>query len=435
MKIKKLLSLLLCIVMLLSVTACDYEDIIIKDDTSEEAEDDTPDTGKTPDSEDEQETVPADTVIGNGQHAIQEGDTLYYWTISDDGCTLVSKGSTETQLYTASERGDIYAMGDKLYVNQSTDSGKKLHTVCIDPATGSTETIADVNVAGIHPDATALILKNRNNTQYYLCTPEDGQVALDPIFDTYYYCGFGQDSAYFYINPSDDKTTVILYAMDLSTQALTELSTSKIDHDYSYGSACEIPFLQETEEAVYYSYGYLSGSGNYYQMGGGFVRVDADGSEKFAEMIGFNDWYNGPEFYVFQKDGVEWVRFASDKVKLWNSATGEITEENVPLGTLGQPFITQNSTYTEEYYWIYPDTTGAVVELMPANSVDRTSEYNQFVQNLCYVGDYTFYDVVYHKPNPTPDSWRDATIAYKQELYQYNRVTGETTLIGTVSLA
>lgn len=432
---KKLLSLLLCIIMLLSFAACEADDDEDdEDDRKTIFEDSNTDSNKesTPNNSAEPSIEQALVILGNGQFAIQYGDARIYWQVNAENFELINE-KTNQILYTCQERGKIYAMGDFIYVNQG-QSGD-LQTVRISLADGSSEILDDLNVVGIHPNADALILDDRaySDKDFYLCTPDSDPQPLSGLDDNYFFCGFGQETAYFYNHTSDEKG-VNLVAMNLADQNLTVISTSYAQYDeYGYGSPCRIAYLQETAEAVYYSYGYTGGSGGYYQGGGGFVRVDESGSRKFADMTGFNEWCEGPEFYVFQENGTDMVLFIDKTTKIWNTATDDFTNSDSLVGILQTPFTHSNNERTTESYWIYPDTTGQILQLLPDRAVDYANDLS-YVQNICYVGDYTFYDIEYHKINPEPSGWRNYTIPDKVELYMHNRLTGETTLIGTKSL-
>lgn len=370
-------------------------------------------------------------VVNNGGQSVAWGDALLYWkptgTADQEAFDLIlrtAEGET-TLLEAASSESDIYVLGGSLFVN----SGQGVTR--IDPEKGNSELLEGMRVVGLEEQLGILVLYG--SAEYYLYNGDTEK--LDSVPESAAFFAMGDGAAYFTAAGEED-SIVLLYRLDLVTLECAQISQA--ESTYSSGTApgygysgCLVEYIQETDTAIYYSYGHRGGSGNYYQPdSGGIIRVSKeDYTSTFLSGIGDTPTYAGPQFYVFQKDGNDQVLFYDGDyaLKVMDMATGTLSDSDMSVGPFRKPFSTYSDGFLD--HWIYPDMSGEVVHLLHEVSTDWENGVNTYFDNISYLGSRVVYDMIYQKENPNPTSWRDYTIICRREVYLYDLVTGETQLL------
>ena len=248
----------------------------------------------------------------------------------------------------------------------------------------------------------------------------------------------GDGVAYFAVS-TDDYAGEVLVQCDLETATGEELVEVRGER-----RGCDIIFFQETDEAIYISYGVIAGTGDYYQDGtGGLIQIDKGNKQKKLLTVDIGGEvpdegmlvYDGPAFYAFHSGGKEYVMYYDNRgaPTLMEVASGHITTTDMPFGLLGDPFSTLSLDEGTKF-WMYQFPDGKVKQILPEfeSNVTRIDNWERYVDNINYTGQKVFYDMVYEKENPNPASWRDYTIEYRRELYVFDSVTGETRLLSSI---
>lgn len=249
----------------------------------------------------------------------------------------------------------------------------------------------------------------------------------------------GDQVAYF-TGHTEDKRGNILYQLELETLKLVQISESYSNYEEDspepgYGACPSILYyFQETPKSLYYTTGWYAGTGRFYQSGSGhLVRVDkSDYSTTILSCTGDTSDSSGPKFYAFEENGREKVIFPDETgvIKIIDISDGSISDTDMPIGQYGVPFD-NSASYETVNYWIYPAMDGKIVEITSEMSQKSTTGTYDRYENICYLETYVYYEKVYTKENPTPNSWRDYTIDVKREAYLIAVSTGETALLSS----
>lgn len=431
--------------MLLVCAGCQKDEPSIDPPVQENT--DAPSQPAQPDSTDAEVLPPEDvqvhsSVINNGGLALSYENHLYYWKLADNdaSATLVADDrSGETKdVYVGAVRGNLYIHNNRLYINSHSADYRSYYIICVDLAAETSEKLENMQVVAIDESLDTLVLASRKTSNpelqdLYLLSSGSNEMQQVSNLPGTFQCCLAQDGILYLYENTGDGSSAKLYALALQSQELTAVTSVSVESDSEYMTPiCRIPYMQITDSSIYFSYGFISGSGNYYQPGGGFVRVDKQTykAEVLTEMTGFAEFYEGPEFYVFLKDNQEYMLFSDyNGVQLMEVATKKITPSDMPLGVYNQPFDVMDEDFTQCTYWIYPSDDGDALQLLP----EMQQGYNMldyiYIENVCSVGDYVFYEEVHHKDNPNPTSWRDYTVVYLRTLYLHNRQTGESTAL------
>lgn len=424
----KIICLLLALLLVLSVTGCGAETTQSPSESRPaEAPKETEAAIVTEPAAEEESIV----TLNNGGQAVAWGDALLYWkptgTAEQETFDLILRkheGET-TLLESASMRSGIYLLAGSVFINSDQGAAR------IDPETGNYELLEGLRIAGLEEELGILILSGNAGYSLYNGSTEK----LDSVSENAVFLAMGTGAAYFTAN-TEDETGVILYRLDLATLEFAQISQAESTYSggtapgYGY-SGCMVEYIQETDTAIYYSYGHRGGSGNYYQPdSGGIIRVSKeDYSSTFLSAIGDTPTYAGPQFYVFRKDGNDQVLFYDGDyaLKVLDVATGALSPSDLPVGPFRVPFSTYSDGFLD--YWIYPEMDGQVVHLLREAVSDGENGIYTYYENISYLDSCVIYDKIYQKDNPNPTSWRDYTVTYRLEVHLLDLTTGETQLL------
>lgn len=405
-------------------------------------------------SQETQESTGTNDAINNGGLAVHYNDSYYYWafagSIDEPAYTLIKEDSTGTteELLSSTIRSNIYLLNNIVFVNQRGENYSDIWVERLNDF-GEKGTMENVEVVGINKELNQLILAEYvRNTQgysggrrYYIYSAIDSDLtAMEAISSNARYLEMGDDVAFFVENTADN-AGVILSAYDLGKHIFSEISRAFADYSESLGpgwgsSPCEIYQLQETEQAIYYSYGYQAGSGGFFQPGGGLARVDKSNydTEIIAE-IGDSPNDGWPLFYVFQQDGVEKVLYYSNEIGdivVTDVEIGETVPSGMFLGALGKPFFeyTNGTQNVNQRCYMYVDMSGEARQILP--DMYFGEERLVYIENVSFTGNYVFYELNHQMDNPNPTSWRDGSITFRREMYVYDMATEETRFLCSI---
>lgn len=384
-------------------------------------------------------------VVGNGSYAVGSDSGIYYWTYSESNVnpeyTLVFEKDNGDikEIYNGITRGEIYLLDDTLIINQHLYNSEiytpQYSAVVLSAEGDFIEEIPDFLVKDIDETKGYYVLYNHYHTDlydtpYYIYSIDNGSFTPAPWSDEdVRFANANNGIVYYYVNTDDDRG-IILYSYNVENECSKELTTSYIEYNGKgpgYGdSPCSIHHMQETENTIYYSCVYTAGSGNYIQRAKLFMYDKVNGKN-----IELTDDINeiGADFYVFIENGIEKVLCYNDKLNsnVIISDRGnsiEATDKNVQL--IGKSYR-EGGTGVGVPHYLYIDDSGDNIQILPETLVDNADDYViVYIDNVCYTGEYTFYDIDYHKQNHNSSSWRDTSITDKLETYRYNLKTGKT---------
>ena len=377
-------------------------------------------------------------VFINGGTAVSYRGLAYYWAAKNGGAAgqyallCEDENGKTTELCTASACGEIFAAEDRLYVNCD-DEMRILRS------DGSLLASApNSKVLGFDETADVAVLWDATHSEMFVSRMLVDHTPLNFLGDHVneaYFLGTSDGKIFFFMY-DDTPGTVQLCAYDIKAKIPSILSESPVVTNYA-GKTVGFPriyHLQETEKAYYYSYGYSDGSANYFQKGG-VVRVDKATLEDrlITQVEGDGiDYWSGDDFYVYEKNGNEFLRYALDaQVKTLLVADGSEVVSDDTLACLREPFNVSGEVNVFEY-WMYPDTSGEAICILPRVEFECGEGEYRYMEHIAYTGAYTVYAIDFHGENPNPTSWRDYTRSLKIEWYCYNHETGETTFLGSV---
>ncbi len=233
----------------------------------------------------------AETVsVGRMGSAIYDGENIYYWQydsstyeegalmgffadrmpatlicMDKDGQTQELISTTTADIFVLAGRGLYYVDGDQIYHLDLETMDTKLLTA------GS---LVDVDEVGEH-----LIIEL--DGYYHSYSIADDQ--FTSLFSEGSYEGYYNGVVYYGTEPEDYKLSqkgqVNLNAVNIDGTDARLLVTTQPDlYNYSGVSNAAIEQLRFSEDALYFSYGSIGGSGGFFQ-GGKVMRVPFDGSE------------------------------------------------------------------------------------------------------------------------------------------------------------
>lgn len=390
-----------------------------------------------------------DTVLNNGKKAVRNGDDYYYWTFSGTGenprYALIKeneKAQTKTLLSNAYENSEIYIVNDQIWVNQRGADYSDIWALCIDSSGKEMKRIPGVEVVGVDENAGFLILScvypsgsySKGNHIYF---PETGKSAAIPDVGTYNaFVAASNGYAYFQKNTSDSKG-VSLMQYNPKTGAMKKLATSYADYGsgtpgYGY-MPCELFNFQETEFALYYSYGFLGGTGMYFQNGG-ITRVDKQTGRVSNVISSSTSSCVGEDFYVYTVSGEEYIictypETGTIQVDVKTGSVEVLDQQNA--GCLMEAFSVWDSSTKKQSHWIYPEEDGVCVQVLPPMVTWEGEKYIK-IKNINYLGDCVYFEKDTQVRNPNMTSWRDEYTTSLLEAYIYDLGTGQMRLLCSI---
>lgn len=380
----------------------------------------------------------SEQVVNNGGLAVQYNNTYYYWIFSGFGndtmYTLIreEEGITE-ELYTCKFQSNIFLLDNTVFINQHGNNYSDVWTLKIN-LLGEKDILEGVSVIGVDLYTNKLFMECpydsaiRKKGYYIYDIFNDVLTRVNAVSENVRCLAISNGSVYFIENTKDNKS-IMLSLYDLKNNEFRVISI--VTDRYTYGPypVCNIYYIQETNSGIYYSYGYSDGTGHYFQ-GGNLAYVDKDSySTKIIADMYDTPNSNGPQFYVFQQDGIEKVLYYNAKknsVCVMNVETGETVISDMLLGTLQTPIYEYENEIVR--YWMYPSEDGRIIEILPAMQFKKDDIY-VYVENISYTGQSVFYELDYQRDNPNPTSWRDYTETFKREAYVYNIETKENRIL------
>ena len=261
-------------------------------------------------NEETQQTA-EDQAVGRMGFAVSDGENIYYWQYDsssyEDGAmmgffadrmsaTLVcldQKG--ETKELASTRTADVFAhVGDSIYyvdVDQ---------IYCLDLETLETTLVTAGTLVDVDEEGKNLIISLDGTYQSYNIA-EDRFTAL---FTGFSYEGYHDGVVYYTREPSDytlaQRGQVSLYAINIDATDDRLLVTTQPDlYDFGGVSNAAVEQLRFSDDALYFSYGSIGGSGGFYQ-GGKIMRVPFDGSA--PEIVAGQDSLVNADFGI-NKDG------------------------------------------------------------------------------------------------------------------------------------
>lgn len=375
-------------------------------------------------------------IVNNGGLAVRCGDTYYYW-ISENSATGSLYTLTEevdgssSELLQSYSRSKIYLSGSRIYINHSASSGGAASLLSLDLNDGTQQVFEGVQVVGVD-DHTANLVVLESGVYSVLNTDTMVQNAIGSG-KSYLGCSGG---SVFFSETTEDMYSAHLWRYDLSSGEFSNISTCTADYGnwdapgYGY-SGCEIVHVQQTDQYIYYSYGYYGGTGFFFQSGGLSCVSKLDGTTRVLSALSDTPDARGPVFYVYSQDGSEYVRCYEGYERQVTICmdTMEAVSSDYALGLLGQAFPVSGNGY-----WISDVMDGQVKQILPAVTLEVADGVTYYCTNINYTGTYVFYDVLYQKENPNWTSWRDMTVEYLRESYRYDPQTGEAVLLCSTDL-
>lgn len=390
-------------------------------------------------------------VVGNATDRVTYNGNSYYWEYSDPNqqqstFIIEDQSGNKQEMLDSRSKSDIYVVTDKIFVTQYDVSDNFPNVIVYDMDANQIEEKQDFAITGIDYSTGNLLMDKwyeASEGEHCIYNPHTDEF-LDIEIPTYAKMFTTDYGIYYAQSDYDNPETVYLYMCDYEYAQFVEISNATVNDQYSISSKyANIYSLQETEQSIYYLYGYSDGSAGMYQTGG-LCRIDKETfvTEEIAKQSQGKEG-TVPVFYAFVKNGEEIVIYADEDddyqkyTAYYNVTTGEKGVTDMMLGALNTPIYNRvynddYSSYKEVSYWIYPEADGEIVHIMDKVDVESIGDTYIYVENISYQGNVTYYDVDYHKTNDSPDSWRDATVTYKIESYMYNEETNEITLLNTV---
>lgn len=268
----------------------------------------------------------ADAVVNNGGTVVRYDGCDYYWKYSDESISDTglfayysvnyeaenqmvrrSPDGSEEILFTMPGCGDIYILGDRMYLTE--DGYSRMYSVKLDGSgwidyNGSTAWGADESAE------TLLVSKydeDTGSTWLTLIHNEDG--SEEKVLEgTWNYAGTADGYAYF-SREDEDTYQLALYRYKLDgTEEVKEMDRISVPSDYLYAAVQQVTVLEDT---LYYSYGYYAGTGYFFQEGGiNSVRMDGSGQQVCVSQGGIT----AKEFQVVNKNGTVKLYYIDDRI-------------------------------------------------------------------------------------------------------------------------
>ncbi len=347
--------------------------------------------------------------VGRMGSAVYDGENIYYWrydsSIYEDGALmgfftkrmpatlvcmdrdgqtreLVTTGTADAFVHTGSDI--YYEDGDQIY---------HLDLETMDTTLLTAGSLVDVDETGAY-----LIVEL--DGKYHSYSVADEQFAM--LFSEGSYEGYYNGVVYYGTEPEDYKLSqkgqVYLCSVNIDGTAPRLLVTTAPDlYDYSGVSNAAIEQLRFSEDAVYFSYGSIGGSGGFFQ-GGKIMRVPFDGSA--AQVVAGQDELVNADFGVAGDGSVE------------------VYEDSFT------PFYSGHTQYYESQeglFWM-DRHSGMTQKLLSLAEYEELVDCEEAFVSLCDVwGDVAILTINYTNIDPSQAmGWRDyfarvKTVTYKLE--------------------
>ena len=382
----------------------------------------------SPETEDAYTSHGSETTEGtlnNGGKAVRHEGYDYYWKYSsgsrsDTGLFAYYSGTQDVEnqmvrrtpdgaeevLFSAVGCGDLYILGDRMYLTEDGDS--KLYSVKMDGS--GRKDYGWCRVCGADGDAENLLVLDSS--------AEDGSTWLTLIRrdgsreqiqnGSWNYVDTVEGYAYFSDYDYDTgRLTLSRYKVD-GTEEMQEMDSIALNgsYDSQYASVLQVTALEDT---VYYSYGSYAGTGLFFQEGGiNSVRMDGSGAQVCVEQGGIT----AQDFQVTNEDGDVRIYYVDDSIGTgsligyWSDAaydgsivknlsTGQISQSDFCLSRPGSyvyldgevVMLEENQTF---YRTVLPKDRAAAFGCGDFNSEDSSIA---IIRDLEIVGDCAYFAV------------------------------------------
>ncbi|MBQ9742572.1 MAG: hypothetical protein IJV88_02730 [Ruminococcus sp.] len=397
--------------------------------------------GLITDYEENEETLSPESTatINNGSAVVRTSDYIFY-LIDGDLIREDSQDNRETIASIENVQNNIYILNDTIYVSYNDTALGTISTMSFDFDGNLLEENQDTVVIGIAEEKGVLITGEvaRNScadpTRCEIYNPVTSTgTEITSLEGSKNFLHADTQYAYFACMDNTDYSTQIICRTDLDLGTTEEISRLTVETEMT--EFLLIEHSQLTDKALYVSYGFRGGSGNFFQRGA-IARIDKeDCSTTILTNLGWTDG-STPYFNVFLKDSVEHILYKDSEstAVLLNCETLESETSAMNVGPNNKPFVV--STYSDDYSietakcLFYPLMTGECVQLLP----DMTLTSLEDINKVYYTGDKVFYTILYIREDPEALAWWEQFVDYKEEYYSYDTESGTTTLLGTVNL-
>lgn len=432
---KRLLCVSLC-GMILFLSACGSTEAETEKTvkTSYEKQQKTSDTlseTDEPESESQTEketekTVKSLEIVNNGKTVVQYGSDMYYWKynngsfehqallanynpVSTAQNQLICRkedGSEEIVL-TDCAMGDLYFLDNRMYFESLSFSeytystevkwierkDEKWDTSVINSL--GTGKIADVDKEKKKILFLADVPNSKYNDLYIINSekPEEQTIVEQKIR----YLAYENEVIYYQKETEDIKNAqsgeISMWSSDLQLNKTEFVHTNPDLYDFQDGGKAEVQCFQIFDGNIYFSYGNIAGTGNFYQ-GGNICKVPVDGGSCEVLASRAEDL-----FYVYRQNG---------EVKI------EQTKK------LSEPYRDEAGNYC-----MYVDEAGTLVTLISANDYTNDTTAAVRIKDIELIGNQVFYKIVYSTYNAEiSKGWRDGYDWNKTEVYIRDIDTG-----------
>ena len=240
--------------------------------------------------ETEQEQTQEVTAMGRMGFAVCDGSNIYYWQYEsstyEEGAmmgffadrmpaTLVCRDAdgVETQLATT-RTADVFVLTATSIFYVDVDQIYRLDLQSMESTLLTAGALVDVNEDGSH------LIISLDGTYHSYDIAQDQFTALFTAGD---YEGYNNGIVYYSTSPEDfelaQRGQLTLHAVNIDGSDPRPLITTGADlYDFGGVSEANVEQMRFSDDAVYFSYGSIGGSGGFYQ-GGKIIRLPFDGSE------------------------------------------------------------------------------------------------------------------------------------------------------------
>ena len=393
----KKLCLLLAVLMLL-LCGCNAEE----EESSRRRRDDR----EKNESEQTSEVVEVEAV-GRMGFAVSDGTNIYYWQYDSSAyeegalmgfftdrapATLVCMDQTgETTELVTSRTADAFVHAGSSIYYVDVDQIYHLDMETLETTLVTAGTLVDVDEEGKH-----LIISL--DGKYHSYNLEKQEFTM--LFAEGSYEGYHNGVVYYGTRPADGdlsaKGQVNLHAVNIDGSDPRLLVTTQPDlYDYNGTGWAEIEQLRFSDEAAYFSYGSIAGSGYFYQ-GGKIMRIPFDGS--------------APEIVAGQDDLVNADFGIND------DGTVTVYEDSYT------PYYSGHTQYFESQeglFWM-DRKTGEIQKLLGLSDYETLIQCDTAFVSLCDVwGDVSILTINYTNIDPSQAmGWRDYYVRLKTVTYK-----------------
>jgi len=363
----------------------------------------------------------------NGKSVVQYGKDIYYWkynsgsfehqalfanynpvSTAQNQLICRKEDGSEEVILTSCAMGNLYIFNNKLYFESlsfteytySTEvkwiekRDKKWDSSVIN-------SLGNGKIAAVDKEKNKILfLEDVENSQYcnlYFINSEKPEEKTE-VDQNVLYLAYEDGIVYYQKETEDIKNAqrgeISVWSSDLQLNKSEFIHTNPDLYDYESGGKAQVECVQIFNRNMYFSYGNIAGTGNFYQ-GGNICKIPISGGNYEVLATGAED-----AFYVYSQNGET-----------------KIEQEK----KLGEPYWDEAGNY-----YMYTDTNGIPVLLISADDYTNDKTNAVRIRNIELIGSQVFYTIVYSTYNAEASKgWRDGYDWNKTEAYIRNIDTGE----------